>query len=122
MAYESDESGRTEIYICNFPVPTRKWQISLNGGERPHWRQDGREVVYLASDNRLVSVAVTPTPSGDFQIGASTPLFQIQPQRPGNIFDMSPDGQRFIVNASFVDLNSAPLTLVVPWTAAIRQH
>jgi Tol biopolymer transport system component len=121
MAYESDESGRTEVYVCDFPVPTRRWQISMNGGERPRWRSDGREVVYLATDNRLVSVAVTPSASGDFQVGASTPLFQVQPQRPGAIWDMSPDGQRFIVNSSIVDVNSQPLTLVVPWTATIQK-
>ena len=120
MAYDSDESGRLEVYVCNFPTPTRKWQISSNGGEKPHWRGDGREIVYLASDNKLTSVSVVAS-ADDFQVGATTPLFTIQPQRPGNIFDMTADGQRFIVNNSVVDLNAQPLTLVVPWTAELAK-
>jgi Tol biopolymer transport system component len=118
MAFESDESGRTEVYVCNFPAPTRKWQVSMTGGEKPRWRSDGREIVYLSSDNKLMAVAVTPS-AEDFQVGASTVLFPVQPQRPGNIYDMTPDAQHFIVNTSVVDLNAQPLTLVVPWTAAI---
>jgi len=118
MAYESDESGRGEIYVSPFPVPSRKWQVSTAGGEKPHWRNDGKEIIYLASDNKLTAVEVNPTAT-DFQIGASAALFAIQPQRPGNPFDMSPDGRRFLVNSSVVEQNSQPLTLVVPWTASI---
>jgi Tol biopolymer transport system component len=118
MAYESDESGRLEIYVSPFPVPSRKWQVSTAGGEKPHWRGDGREIVYLAPDNRLVAAEVTPSGT-DFQVGATTPLFTIQPQRPGNVFQMSPDARRFLVNTSIVEQNTQPLTLVIPWTAAI---
>jgi Tol biopolymer transport system component len=120
MAYESDESGRVEIYVSPFPVPSRKWQVSTAGGEKPHWRNDGKEIAYLASDNKLMAVEVNITAT-DFQVGAATALFAIQPQRPGNVFDMSPDARRFLVNASIVEQNSQPLTLVVPWTAAIQQ-
>ncbi len=120
MAYESDESGRLEIYVSPFPVPSRKWQVSTAGGEKPHWRNDGKEIVYLAPDNKLMAVEVS-TSGTDFQVGASATLFAIQPQRPGNVFDMSPDARRFLVNTSVVEQNSQPLTLVVPWTAAIEQ-
>jgi eukaryotic-like serine/threonine-protein kinase len=118
MAYESDESGRTEIYACTFPTPTRKWQISTAGGEKPHWRGDGREIVYLAADAHLTAVAVTPT-AADLQVGGSTSLFIVRPQRPGNVYEMTSDGQRFLVNSTVVDANAQPLTLVVPWTAEI---
>jgi Tol biopolymer transport system component len=118
MAYESDESGRLEIYVSPFPAPTRKWQISAAGGERPHWRGDGREIVYLSQDNKLVSVEINPS-GADLQVGGATSLFQIQVVRPGNLFEMSPDGKRFLVNAPIVDQNAQPLTLVVPWTAAL---
>ncbi len=121
MAYESDESGRLEIYVCPFPNPTRKWQISTAGGEKPRWRGDGKEIVYLGPDNNLVAVAVSPV-GADFQIGASTTLFGIRPQRPGNIFDMTSDGRRFLVNSSVLDQNAQPLTLVVPWTASIEKR
>jgi Tol biopolymer transport system component len=117
VAYESDQSGRTEIYVSPFPVPSRKWQVSTAGGEKPRWRNDGKEIIYLSSDNKLMAAEVMPTAT-DFQVGATTALFAIQPQRPGNVFDMSPDARRLLVNASVVDQNSQPLTLVVPWTAA----
>jgi hypothetical protein len=65
-------------------------------------------------------MAAEVTPSGtDFQVGATAALFAIQPQRPGNVFQLSPDARRFLVNTSVVEQNSQPLTLVVPWTAAI---
>ncbi len=118
MAYESDESSKVEVYVTPFPTPSRKWQISTAGGEKPHWRHDGKEIVYLAPDNKLMAVDVNPTGT-DFQVGVSKTLFEIQPQRPGNVFAMSSDARRFLVNTSIVDQNSQPLTLVVPWTAAI---
>ena len=120
MAYESDESGRVEIYVSPFPAPSRKWQVSTAGGEKPHWRNDGKEIIYLAPDNKLMTVEVNPT-AADFQVGRATALFAIQPQRPGNVFDMSPDARRFLVNASILEQNSQPLTLVVPWTAEIQR-
>ena len=120
MAYESDESGRVEIYVSPFPAPSRKWQVSMAGGEKPHWRNDGKEIIYLAPDNKLMTVEVNPT-AADFQVGRATALFAIQPQRPGNVFDMSPDARRFLVNTSIVEQNAQPLTLVVPWTAGIPQ-
>ncbi len=120
MAYESDESGRLEIYVSPFPTPSRKWQVSTAGGEKPRWRSDGKEIVYLGPDNRLMAVTVTPSGT-DFQVGAATVLFAIQPQRPGRVFDMSPDARRFLVNTSVVEQDSQPLTLVVPWTAVTDQ-
>jgi Tol biopolymer transport system component len=118
IAYESDESSRGEIYVSPFPVPSRKWQASTAGGEKPRWRNDGKEIVYLAPGNKLTAVEVNLAGS-DFQVGAAKPLFEIRPQRPGNVYDMSPDARRFLVNTSIVDQNTQPLTLVVPWTAAI---
>jgi len=118
MAYESDESGRMEVYVTPFPSPTRKWQVSTAGGERAYWRNDGKEIVYLDPENRLMAVDVSPSAT-DFQVGASTTLFQIQPQRPGNIIQMSPDARRFLINSSVVAQQIQPLTLVVPWTSAL---
>ena len=76
--------------------------------------------MYLGPDNKLVAVAVNPA-GMDFQVGAGTTLFPIQVVRPGNLFEMSPDARRFLVNAPVADQNAQPLTLVVPWTAAIAQ-
>jgi Tol biopolymer transport system component len=121
IAYQSDESGRLEVYVTTFPAPSRKWQISTAGGEQVHWRRDGREIVYLAPDNRLMSVAVTIT-GNELQVGTAAPLFQVQPQRPGNVYAMTADASRFLVNTVVVDPNSQPLALVIPWTAVIPKR
>ena len=56
MVYDSTESGRREVYVQSFPTPGSKWQVSTQGGSTPKWRKDGRELFYLANDNRLMAV------------------------------------------------------------------
>src|SRR4029453_12475979 len=58
IAYQSDESGRVEIYVQPFPGPGRKVRISVSGGIQARWRRDGKELFYLGSDNRLMAVPV----------------------------------------------------------------
>ncbi len=120
IAYISDESGRDEVYVAPFPVPGRKWQISNAGGIRPYWRQDGREIYYLAEDNRITAVDVGQQ-GATFEVGAAKPLFVIRPQRPGTIYRVSPEGQRFLVNTAVEEERPTPLTLVVNWTADLKQ-
>jgi len=103
MAYESDESGRFEIYVRPFPdVEADRWQVSNLGGSRPLWSHDGTELFYLepGSPERLMSVAVGL--SGErFSFGARTPVLDwpyvgiVEP--PGRPYDISRDGQRFLV-------------------------
>jgi Tol biopolymer transport system component len=56
--YYSNESGRSEVYVVSFPKPSEKWQLSSTGGSLPHWRSDGREVIYVGRDNRLMAVSL----------------------------------------------------------------
>jgi len=119
IAYVSDESERDEVYVAPFPGPGRKWQISTAGGTRPRWRQDGREIYYLAEDNRIIAVEVGQQGS-TFEVGSASPLFEIRPRRPGTIYRASPDGQRFLVNTAVDEEHSSPLTLVVNWTADLK--
>src|SRR5258708_26670720 len=56
VAYQSDESGRSEVYIAAFPEPRGKFRISPRGGEYPAWGPDGNELYYESSDNKLVAV------------------------------------------------------------------
>jgi Tol biopolymer transport system component len=121
IAYQCDESGKLEVYVTTFPTPSRKWQVSTAGGEQAHWRRDGREIVYLAPDNHMMSVSVTLA-GNDLQVGTATPLFSVQPQRPGNVYAVTGDAARFLVNTVVVDPNSQPLALVVPWTAALPKR
>ncbi|MBK5294888.1 MAG: serine/threonine-protein kinase [Acidobacteriia bacterium] len=96
VAYESDESGRFEIYLRNFPTGDRKWKITHDGGTDPRWRKDGKDLFYV-SGNRLTAVAMTLSPEP--ATGAVTPLFS-DPELPSpryHHYDVSPDGQRFVL-------------------------
>ncbi|HET6373545.1 MAG TPA: hypothetical protein VFG76_09570, partial [Candidatus Polarisedimenticolia bacterium] len=120
IAYTSDESGgRDEVYVAPFPGPGRRRQISTQGGSKARWRQDGREIYFLAPDNKINAVEVSQQGS-TFEVGAATPLFAIRP-RQGIIYRVSPDGQRFLVNTLVEEERPSPLTLVVNWTADMKR-
>ena len=114
-AYYSNESGRSEIYVVSFPKPSEKWQLSNAGGSLPQWRGDGREVVYLGRDNRLTAVQVEERGSG-LDVAAPHPLFDTRPVGPRSFFDVSPDGQRFLINSRRSESLSSSITLLQNWT------
>jgi len=120
VAYVSNESGSDQVYVAPFPGPGGKWQISTAGGSRPTWRRDGREIIYLALDDKLMATEVNAKGS-NFEVGAVKQLFQAKPQRPGTIYDVTRDAQRFLVNTSSAQKSTTPVTLVVHWTADLKK-
>jgi Tol biopolymer transport system component len=127
IAYESDESGRAEVYVRAFPGPGGKWQVSSAGGGFPGWRRDGKELFYLGLDNRLMAVPVGT--EGTFRAGSPAPLFAIHPAVPGVLYDISGapydvsrDGLRFLVNTASADQGSPPLDVFVNWTALLGKN
>ena len=85
MAYQSNETGRAEVYVQSFPPTGDKWQISTTGGEEPYWRRDGKELFYIAG-KRLMVVDVK-TDGQVFHPGVPRPLFEVRlgvgaPQKP----------------------------------------
>ena len=64
IAYESDESGRLEVYVQAFPLTSEKDRISTGGGTGPAWRKDGAELFYLAADRNLMAVPVRAQGAG----------------------------------------------------------
>jgi Tol biopolymer transport system component len=119
VAYQSDETGRYEIYIQGFPEPRRKFQISTDGGQYPEWGAGGRELFYVGPDNKLMAV--------DLTITADT----VRPTGPRALFTLpiidnawSPydtiDGQRFLVRA-MPQRASPPLTVIVNWPALLKK-
>ena len=117
IAYTSDESGRFEIYVQSFPLAHGKWQISSGGGFDPRWRLDGRELFYVGADRRLIAVDVRTRAT--FQHGPAKPLFETGLldlwQDTRNHYEVSPDGQRFLVMVPRVDPRSVPFTMLVNW-------
>jgi Tol biopolymer transport system component len=124
VAYSSNESGKWEIYVAPFPGPGGNWKISTAGGTQPRWRRDGKELFYLAPDSKLMAVDVAP--GATFEAGSAKPLFQARFREPVSAndvfsYDVSADGQRFLVTTRVDEIPSSPLTLVVNWTAALKQ-
>jgi Tol biopolymer transport system component len=119
IAYQSDESQRAEIYVAPFPGPGGKRQISTAGGSEPRWRQDGKEIYYLAPDGHLMAAAVSV--KGDvLDVGAVSPLFVVARVGGGYRYDVSADGQHFLVRAPTTATAAQPLTVVQNWTALLK--
>ena len=122
VVYTSQESGRTEIYVTQFPGPNGKWQISVNGGREPRWRRDGKAIFYWASDHTFMEAQVEMS-RATLQVTATHPLFKASmPLDPAGsaTYDVTPDGKRFIVNTSST-AEDRPLTLVTNWTANLKR-
>jgi eukaryotic-like serine/threonine-protein kinase len=124
LAYMSNESDANQVYVRPFPGPGDKWQVSSSGGGWPRWSRDGSEIVYLATDNTLMSVPVAVRASR-LEVGVARKLFSIRPRRDSRLdayqYDLSPDARRILVNTHAEDATSAPITLIVNWPATLRR-
>ena len=124
IAYVSNETGREEIYIQDFPPSGGKWQISTGGGGQPRWRSDGKELFYIASDRSLMAVDITTAPN--FAHGAPRALFQTSVPKGlmesfhSHQYDVSPDGQRFLINTEIREAAPAVVTVIVNWPADVE--
>jgi Tol biopolymer transport system component len=124
IAYQSNESGRFEIYVQRFQDSGERMRISINGGVQPRWRRDGRELFYITLDGQLVAVPVTLSSSSRaLEAGAAVPLFQA---RVGEVQDISlpdyivsPDGQRFLLD-TVVEEAAAPIVVILNWKPRLR--
>ncbi len=122
VAYESDETGQSEIYVTSFPEAKGKWQLSTDGGFEPHWSRDGKNVVYRKG-NELVAVSVIERP-GEIEIGTSRSYLKtvrgFAGLRWGATWDLAPDG-RVLINASVSEGESQNLTLLVNWMTGLKR-
>jgi Tol biopolymer transport system component len=118
IAYTSDESGTTEVYVWSLLGPGGKRQISTDGGNSPTWSADGREIFYLDRDERLVVATVS---GGDgFTVGDVRPLFAIERGGQRRVYDVSPDGRRILLNTAD-EHTASPFTLVVNWAPRLTK-
>ena len=121
IAYQSNESGRFEIYVQPFPGPGGKFQISTNGGAQVRWRHDGKELFYIALDGRLMAVPIQFASNGQaIEPGSPVPLFATHIGGAVRGFDrqeyiVSPDGQRFLMNTLTEETGSSPITVILNW-------
>jgi Tol biopolymer transport system component len=121
LAYASDESKRSEIYVVSFPKLGGKWHVSTNGGQYPVWSRDGRELYYYGLDGKMMAVGIKP--GAEFQFGVAKPLFEIRTPRTSSgfdVFDVSKDG-RFLLAALVEQKASTPMTVVLNWPEMLKK-
>jgi eukaryotic-like serine/threonine-protein kinase len=124
LAYISDESGRWEIYVQPYPGPGGKWQISTEGGTEPVWNRNGRELFYRRGDKMM---AVDITTQSSFSAGNPRVLFEgryaLTPLTFPN-YDVSPDGQRFLMLKPSEQAGAAPtqINVVLNWFEELKRR
>jgi eukaryotic-like serine/threonine-protein kinase len=121
LAYQSNESGRVEVYVQEFPEAKSKWQVSPDGGREPFWRADGRELFYRAPNARLMAVPVEK--AAVFTNGTPQALFQARfaVVTARGLYRPTPDGQRFLILAPLGRDSMQPATVILNWTSGIQQ-
>ncbi|MDD5543054.1 MAG: protein kinase [Acidobacteriia bacterium] len=119
VAYTSDESGRTEVYIAPFPHGDGKWQVSTTGADFAAWRGDGKEIYFNTNADEYTACSITEQGS-DLEIGTPQVLFAANTSALGVGYDVTSDGKRFLVNLAG-DETSPPLHLVVNWPGDLKR-
>ncbi len=120
FAYASSEGGNMEVYVSTFPDANGKWQISTGGGQEPRWRRDGKELFYISSDGKMMSVPILGTTS--FEAGTPVPLFTTHRRQPVSsqdvfCYDVTPDGQKFLIVTNADQGPASPLSVTLNWTS-----
>jgi Tol biopolymer transport system component len=121
ISYQSDESGRFEVYVAPFRRPGQRMRISASGGVQGFWRRDGKELFYLALDGQVVAVGILPSSRADsLETGQVLSLFGA---RVGSLQDISlnhylvsADGQRFLLD-TVVEEDASPIIVILNWKA-----
>jgi Tol biopolymer transport system component/DNA-binding winged helix-turn-helix (wHTH) protein len=126
LAYDTNETGVSQVIVVSFPDVTRRWAVSTRGGDHPRWRADGRELYYRSPEGDLMAVDVHA--GEEFAFGAPHKLFAFKSSSviPYNVAD---DGERFLIDedlpsAQVTDAASSPeqrIHVIVNWTAGLSE-
>lgn len=120
IAYHSNESGRSEIYVRATPPATQRIKVSINGGVSPRWRRDGREMYFLNQD---AVMAVDVETRDAFSAGVPRELFRTTDRVMTNeIYDVSADGKRFLLPARETGADDRPITVVLNWWVELESR
>jgi Tol biopolymer transport system component len=119
IAYQSNESGRSQIYVRPSSGSERTYQVSVDGGTQARWRGDGREIYYVAPDDRMMAVSVELSGGKSVRVGAPATLFvsRIVDARGANPqYTVSRDGKRFLIHTAFNEpASTAAISVIVNW-------
>jgi len=120
ISYQSDESGKYEIYVRTLDAQGGKWQVSVGGGETVRWPRKSKEIIYISGDRKIMSAEVKYTTSS-FEVVRTTVLFELNIKGVGTFMDISADGQRFLLSIASVEESSTPATLVMNWNEELKK-
>lgn len=122
IAFAGDETGKPEVYVQAFPANNVRWRVSINGGDQPQWRQDGRELFFVSADESLCAVRVSHD-GAELRFTSPRPLFRMRAKhsRLRNTYAVSGDGERFLVDMPVEDPAAVPLTVVTSWLGGVRR-
>ena len=128
VAYQSNESGRFEIYLQAFPKPIDRWRISTTGGTQVRWGRPSSEILYVALDGQLMAVPIRlDSKRQTVDVGTPAALFRPRLAVSGGSavnrqqYTVSPDGQQFLINTLTEDAIVSPVTLVLNWRPRLEQ-
>ena len=121
IAYQSNRTGRFEIYVRPFPGPGRDVSISADGGAQARWNPNGQEIFYIAADDRLTAVPIRFSTDGQsVEPGRPLPLFATNvgsaaPNTNRQQYVVAPDGESFVLNSALDDCQASPITVILNW-------
>jgi eukaryotic-like serine/threonine-protein kinase len=115
IAYESDESGKKQIYVQPFPATGAKWQVSVDGGESPRWRPDGREI-YFVDPKEAIDVVTVGVRGNELDFGKPAVLVE----KASADYDTN-DGNAFLV-VILPPRRALPMRVITNWTRALDAH
>jgi Tol biopolymer transport system component len=123
VAYESDKTGRTEIFVRPFPGPGGDVRVSTDGGSQPRWNPNGKELFYIAADDRLMAIPIQVSSNGSNTIiepGTPTGLFATNVGSAAlNAFRaqyaVQANGQSFVMNSAVGESSASPITVILNW-------
>ena len=113
------ETGKKEVYLTSFPQPSGKLQVSVAGGGGPRWREDGKELFFIASDFQVMAAELRET-AGSLQVESLRPLFHAN-ALDSTHYDVSADGNRFAILSVAGEETAAPINVVVNWDAELKK-
>jgi serine/threonine protein kinase/Tol biopolymer transport system component len=119
LAFASNQTGNSEIYLMDFPGGAQRRRISTNGGRQPRWRRDGKELFFLAGDGSMMSVEISG--AGEVRTEPPKRLFHanLRVEDSKALYDVTSDGQRFLIIAGGVAFGNSDIEMVLNWPSLL---
>jgi Tol biopolymer transport system component len=128
IAYDTDASGKNEVWVASFPSGAVRRQVSVGGGMAPAWGEGSQEILYISDDKRLMAARIVGG-DGKVDVGAPKALFRVDGLTEvdvlgfptSNTYVAASNGQRFLMAVRARDPNAPPITIVANWPALLNR-